>query len=111
MKRTTIKLNIVERNLLKEWIRRTQYFHKGQLDAQLLMLAYRGEIKSLIEKGILKLSGYYPPCVLTWSQLTERGKRIMRQFKRKGLFSKAGDYTGKSCGTIPNKVTIYEENY
>lgn len=108
MTRKTIKLYAKEREILKECIRRIQCFSNGDMTKNLLMLSYRSEIQSLIDKGILRLSGNYAPRCLTWSHLTERGLRIMRQLKRKGLFCNLYDYSGNSCGIIPHVVTIYE---
>lgn len=103
-----IKLSHKERNLIQEIIRRVQCFHDGRLNDKLLLLAYQSELKELIAHGIVELSGDYMPRCLTWSHLTERGIKILKQLRRKKLFSKRFDYSGNSCGFIPNSVTIHE---
>ena len=110
MKRKIIQLNSNERNVIAECIRRIQYFKNGNMTANLLMLSNKSTIKTLIEKDILKLSGTYSPRCYTWSHLTKRGLRIMRQLKRKGLFSLKEDYNGKTCGIIPPTIIIYEKS-
>jgi hypothetical protein len=108
MKRNIIKLNANDKRILQEVTRRIQCFKDGKMDDELTLLEYRSNIKNLLDKNILSLYGDYPKNCLTWSHLTPRGIKIMKQFKRKGLFCDKNDYEGKSIKTLPSKVIIYE---
>jgi hypothetical protein len=72
----TKRFNRQENKVLTEVYRQLNYFKKGNLDTTLLMLSMPNNVKSLIEKDILKPYGKEIKKVLNWYSLTDNGKEL-----------------------------------
>lgn len=72
----TKRFNRHENKVLTKVYGRLNYFHKGNLNTNLLLLALPSETKSLIEKGILKSYGKEVKRVYNWYNLTDKGKEL-----------------------------------
>jgi|TARA_R110000868_G_scaffold133308_2_gene344867 hypothetical protein len=62
---------------LDEVKRRIKEFKNGDKNATGIFLGYPSEVKSLVEKGILKPSYRETKRVLNWYDLTENGKNYV----------------------------------
>jgi len=69
-----------KRILLEIW-RRIHQFHNGDLDEKLLLLAYPSQVKSCRE-FFKTYSGERPRC-LSWYNLSESGKQLMKKLNKK----------------------------
>lgn len=75
-----IKLFTAQENrVLTEVYRRFNKFHKRNVDANLIMLAYPSKVKTLISKKVLTPSSKEISKVLNWYNLGTLGKDIMMQ--------------------------------
>ena len=82
MKKT--KFTKKDNRVLTEVYRRLNYLHKGNLEAELLLLELPGEVKSLKAKNVLIYSKNRElPRVLNWYKLTPKGKTIFKSHIRR----------------------------
>lgn len=81
--------NRQENKVLTEVYRCLNYFHKGNLDERLMLLALPSEVKSLIEKGILKVHGKEVKRAYNWYGLTDKGKELFKSHVTKERLSKS----------------------
>lgn len=82
-----MKFTNAENKVLSETFRRLNYFHNGNLNTNLLLLAMPSEVKTLKEKGILKCSSNEIPKVLNWYNLTEAGKKLFAPYSKRNKLS------------------------
>lgn len=81
MSRTKKSFNKVEKSILNEIYRRVNYFKKGKLDEDLLLIAYPNESKSLVDLGMLNAFSKVESGTLTWYNLTEKGQNFFSNYK------------------------------
>ena len=69
-----MKFTHEQNKVLSEIYRRLNKFHKGNLDANLLLLAFPYEAKKIKRFDIIEPAGNETPRVLNWYKLTKKGK-------------------------------------
>jgi len=84
-----IQFTAKENIWLTEIYRRLNYFHKGDTNTELLLLAYPGDVKTVKDKGILKPSFNERPRSLNWYSLTQKGKELFKNHIRKDKITEA----------------------
>lgn len=67
-----------QNKVLSEVYRRLNYFHHGNVDEPLLMLALPSDIKKIAEFGLLKPYSKEVPRALNWYNLTGKGKEYFK---------------------------------
>ena len=76
-----------ENEILSEIYRRLNYFHKGNLSANLLYLALPSEAAKISKYGLIKPYSKEVPRALNWYNLTEKGKSFFKNYKTAGKLS------------------------
>lgn len=69
-----------QNRMLTEIYRRLNYFHKGDLNHELLLLGFPSEVKSLIGLGIIKPSYEEVSRAFNWYSLTDNGKSFFNNY-------------------------------
>jgi len=72
-----MKFTATENIQLSEVRRRINEFKNGKKDAPMIFLGYPSEVKTLVNKGILKPYSKESKRVLNWYNLTEKGIQII----------------------------------
>jgi len=81
-----------ENKVLTEIYRRLNFFHKGDLNTDLLYPAFPSEAKIIREYGLIapsNLNGKERPRVLNWYSLTEKGKVFFSHYIIEGGMGQA----------------------
>lgn len=90
---TNIHFTERENKALNEVYRRLNYFHGGDVEERLLILAFPNEVESLKVKGIVAPS--HSPEIkraLNWYCLTDKGKKLFIQFANDAKMSEELNY-------------------
>ena len=66
--------------VLQEIYRRLNFFHKGDVNADLLLLATPSVAKPAKELGLIKASSYELGRVYNWYNLTDKGKQFFSHY-------------------------------
>lgn len=66
--------------VLGEIYRRLNYFHKGDLNSSLLLLALPSEVKTIGKYGLIKPTSTETPRAYNWYNLTEKGKMFFANY-------------------------------
>ena len=75
------KFNKAENQVLTEIYRRLNYFHSGNVNADLLLLALPTTAKILSKYNLIAVSsGREIPKALNWYKLTETGKKFFKPY-------------------------------
>jgi hypothetical protein len=97
-----MKFTKKENQVLGEVYRRLNYFHKGDLDTNLLLLALPSTVKVLEKYKLLTPSNKELPRTLNWYRLTKKGKEFFKNYTQKNKLTEEenlelfnGDYTKK----------------
>jgi hypothetical protein len=80
-----------EKKVLSEIYRRLNYFHNGNVDTKLLMLALPSEIKVIKHLGLVKASSTEIARNLNWYCLTEKGKSFFSNYTKPYLSEKINE--------------------
>lgn len=72
-----------ENEILSEIYRRLNYFHKGNLDANLLYLGLPSEASKISKYNLIKPYSGETPRVLNWYTLTDKGKKFFANYLTK----------------------------
>ena len=72
-----------ENSVLTEIYRRLNYFHKGNVNERLMLLALPSEVKPIKSYGLVKPLRSETPRVLNWYTLTDKGKSFFNNYNRK----------------------------
>jgi hypothetical protein len=78
-----MKFTKKENQVLGEVYRRLNYFHKGDLDTNLLLLTLPSTVKILEEYKLLTPSNKEVPRTLNWYKLTKKGKEFFKHYVEK----------------------------
>lgn len=87
-----------ENEVLSEIYRRLNYFHNGDLNTNLLYLAFPSEAKKIAAYGLIQVHGKETPKVLNWYNLTDKGKKFFSNYVTKSKLSEETNhdiFTGK----------------
>ena len=72
-----------ENSVFTEIYRRLNYFHKGNVNERLILLALPSEVKPIKPYGLVKPHRSETPRVLNWYTLTDKGKLFFNNYNRK----------------------------
>ena len=87
MKRKFETFTQQQNSVLSEIYRRLNYFHSGDLNTRLLLLALPSEAKKIEPLGIIECTGKEIPRVLNWYKLTDKGKDFFSYYVTKHKLS------------------------
>lgn len=76
-----------QNKVLSEIYRRLNYFHNGDLNTSLLLLAMPSEAKKIADIGLIRSHSKELRGVLNWYSLTERGKLFFSNYVTKTKLS------------------------
>lgn len=76
-----------QNKVLSEIYRRLNYFHNGDLNTSLLLLAMPPEAKKIAEFGLIRSHSKEIKRVLNWYSLTERGRLFFGNYVTKSKLS------------------------
>lgn len=81
MKKTNKGFSKKENIILSEIYRRLNYFHKGNLNEPLMLLALPSDVKIIKEYGLIMPYGNKEtPRIFNWYSLTEKGKQFFSHY-------------------------------
>jgi len=78
-----MKFTKKENEVLEEIYRRLNYFHKGDLNTNLLLLALPSFVKIIKEYKLLTPSNKELPRVYNWYKLTKKGRKFFENYVMK----------------------------
>ena len=82
------RFNNKQNTILSEIYRRLNFFHNGNLNEKLMMLAYPSEVKPIIEFGLVETtSTHCTSRVINWYRLTDNGKKFFSNYIEKEKLS------------------------
>lgn len=84
----TMRFNQKQNIILSEIYRKLNFFHKGNLDEKLMLLAYQGEVKPIMNFCLVEtISTCCARRVIHWYRLTDRGKDFFSNYIEKEKLS------------------------
>lgn len=69
-----------QNKILSEIYRRLNYFHNGDLNTDLLLLALPSDVKIIAEFGLIKPFSKEIARAYNWYNLTEKGKKFFKNY-------------------------------
>ena len=81
-----------EKRVLTEIYRRLNFFHNGNLNEDLLYLAFPSEAKKIAEFGLIKPFSKETNRALNWYSLTEKGKKFFSHYIAKKKISQKENF-------------------
>lgn len=84
-----MKFTREQNKVLSEIYRRLNFFHGGDLDTNLLYLGFPSDAKKIAEFGLIMPTRTESPRVLSWYNLTEKGKKFFSHYQRKNKLSES----------------------